>query len=351
MNKKPFFSVIVPTYSRLPMLKQTLEHLNRQTYARDRYEIIVVDDGSTDGTEPYLQELKKQKALHYIRQSNSGPAQARNAGADLAKGEVLAFTDDDCLPDANWLTALAGAYADHQKGKIGGIGGRIENIANDRFLQRYYQVQGGYHTGHEARPHLYLDTANASFPRSIFMEMGGFNERFVSGEDVEFGLRLLSAEYTLDVTLNAIIRHVGRSSLKGMFQQSLLRGYGMAYLSFSYSSLFEPPTSQGVRLAIRNYLDYLVAYARRAPLAIRPFVYGASGAFHKAAYSLPITEHFLRKQLPEQRERYRQMGLSQKQSFVYLGLETVNFIFVLLGRVVGGYAYGKQQVRLKKETR
>jgi glycosyltransferase involved in cell wall biosynthesis len=335
------------------MLKQTLGCLKKQRYADSRYEIIVVDDGSTDGTKDYLEDLANRGRLQYIRQSNAGPARARNAGAALAKGKILAFTDDDCQPDDRWLSALDKAYASFQGYRIGGIGGRIENVGTGHLLHEYYRVQGSYHAEHKAQGLRFLDTANATFPRSVFLEIGGFNEQFdfPSGEDVEFGLRVLDAGYKLASISNAIVWHVGRTSIPSMLKQSLLRGYGAAYLSFSYASLFEPPESQGIRLTIRKMLDSWREISREAPLIIRPFVYGAATALHKAAHSLPIIEDFFRLHLPKQLTRYQAMGLSKKRAITYLVLEITNFVFRLLGRVAGGYRYAHKQAQADRRIR
>ncbi|MCS7063994.1 MAG: glycosyltransferase family 2 protein, partial [Methylacidiphilales bacterium] len=89
----PKFSVIIPTYNRAPLLKQTLDSVLNQSFLD--YEIIIVDDGSTDDTWQYLQSLRVK--VTYYRQDNKGPAAARNLGAQHASGDYLAFLDSDDL--------------------------------------------------------------------------------------------------------------------------------------------------------------------------------------------------------------------------------------------------------------
>ena len=110
-------SVVIPTYNRKERLKDTLESLFHQTIPKDQYEIIVVDDGSSDGTEELVQVMIKTSpcSLRYFKQKNQGQAAARNLGIKNAVAEIIGFTDDDCIVDAGWIQKAA----DYFKGKIG----------------------------------------------------------------------------------------------------------------------------------------------------------------------------------------------------------------------------------------
>src|SRR5262249_55512081 len=107
MTSPPLFSVIIPTYMRPQQLQDCLEGLACQNYPRDRYEVIVVDDGSPDMPEPVTTPFHARMQLRLLRAPHGGPAAARNAGAREAAGDLLAFTDDDCVPSSGWLQALA----------------------------------------------------------------------------------------------------------------------------------------------------------------------------------------------------------------------------------------------------
>src|SRR6185369_10255511 len=98
---QPFFSIIVPTYERPAQLSRCLQSLGQLDYPKENYEILVVDDGSAHPLDdvPF--------PVRILRHENTGPAGARNFGASQARGEFLAFTDDDCQPDAGWLRELA----------------------------------------------------------------------------------------------------------------------------------------------------------------------------------------------------------------------------------------------------
>jgi glycosyltransferase involved in cell wall biosynthesis len=101
----PFVSVVIPTHNRGEILKHTIESLFSQSYPGDRYEIIVVDNASTDGTEEMIHSIQSEApcSLKYFRKENEGPGAARNLGISKASGDVVAFTDSDCVADHNWL--------------------------------------------------------------------------------------------------------------------------------------------------------------------------------------------------------------------------------------------------------
>src|SRR3989338_1972884 len=95
-------TIIIPTYNRKNMLKKCLHILLTQNYFNEKYEVIVVDDGSRDGTKEVVRAFNNPQ-LRYYWQENKGPGAAINAGARIAKGDILAFTEDDCIVSKDWL--------------------------------------------------------------------------------------------------------------------------------------------------------------------------------------------------------------------------------------------------------
>jgi len=96
-------TLIMPTYNKLPRLRLTISSLENQTYDKDRYEVIVVDDGSTDGTCQFLSELKSNVNFRIVRQDNNGRSSARNTGLSLARGRLIIFTDDDLILSPSFI--------------------------------------------------------------------------------------------------------------------------------------------------------------------------------------------------------------------------------------------------------
>src|SRR5215207_3783671 len=125
---QPTFSVIVPTFQRAASLERCLEALGAQRIERDRFEVIVVDDGSAEPPRAIVRRAAGALDVRLIEQGNAGPASARNAGAGAARGAYVVFTDDDCRPDPGWLHALDAMIARYPGCAIGG---RVVNALGD----------------------------------------------------------------------------------------------------------------------------------------------------------------------------------------------------------------------------
>lgn len=349
MKTSPCVTVIIPTHNRLAMLRQNLECLNSQTYPADKYEIIVVDNGSEDGTKNYLTKLHERGIIRYIRQAPLGPAVAGNVGAREAHGEIVAFTSDDCLPESDWLAALAESYASNESSlPIVAVGGMIKNVAEGHWLRPFYAIQGNRHKANDVEIPEYLDIANASFLRSVFLEIGGFDEafHFPAAEDVDLGLRFTAAGYTLHTNPDAVVWHQGRLSLWGMIRQSFGRGRGSAYLRIKHPERYATPDSYGLRLKIRRSLNHLLEWSQSIPSFLRPFICGLTAMLRCGAFSLvEVFEYFIPRYLPDQISHYRSLNLPLSKQILYLSLEWCDYLMQLIGRVIGTFTYVSQQIQ------
>jgi glycosyltransferase involved in cell wall biosynthesis len=185
MKELPFVSVIVPTYNRASLLKRLLESLREQTYPADKFEVLIVDDGSTDETPQVVEEFARSApfAVRYFRQPRKGPAAARNLGIQYSKGEIIAFADHDVTVIKEWI---ARAIRYFKELKVDGVEGRTEPHGEDTpFSHRNYNLNGG----------LYL-TCNMFYTKTILQKVGGFDERFFPPpyrEDTDLAWRVLDA--------------------------------------------------------------------------------------------------------------------------------------------------------------
>jgi len=127
------FSIVIPTYARPQKLAQCLNAIAHLNYPRDRFEVIIVDDGSPISIEPVIQPFREQFNLTLMTQSNAGPANARNTGVTLAKGKYIVFTDDDCEPDVNWLQVFADGFSKKPDCMLGGY--TINKLSDNIFSQ------------------------------------------------------------------------------------------------------------------------------------------------------------------------------------------------------------------------
>ena len=109
-SRQPFFSVIIPTYSRPAELPACLEALARQQFPTDSFEVIVVDDGSPSPPDATVQKFQNRLAVTLVTAGHGGPAAARNHGAQRATGRFFAFTDDDCRPAPEWRDARRAGF-------------------------------------------------------------------------------------------------------------------------------------------------------------------------------------------------------------------------------------------------
>jgi glycosyltransferase involved in cell wall biosynthesis len=230
MSQLPTFSVIIPTRDRPAELAACLESLAQQDYPRDRFEVIVVDDAGRLPSAAAVATLgDRLKKLIVVNQSRrSGPSVARNCGAAHATGELLAFTDDDCTPSADWLQKLAARFASTPGHLIGGrvINALTENpysTASHVILDAVYD----YYDPEQGRPH-FFPTSNFALAAGKFIEMGGFNEKWplAAAEDREFCYRWLQRGFRMTHASEAKVYHRHPLTLDGFCRLHFRYGRG-----------------------------------------------------------------------------------------------------------------------------
>jgi glycosyltransferase involved in cell wall biosynthesis len=194
----PEVTVVIPTRDRPAGLAAALDALRAQTLDPGRFEVVVVDDGSSPPAVASAGGLDVRVVRH---DAPRGPAAARNAGWRAARGGLVAFTDDDCTPAPGWLAALiAASGADERVVVQGPIAPRPD--------QR--QLLGPLsHTLDVAGPSRYAMTANIAYPRALLERLGGFDEWFrrACGEDVELGARAAKAGAVTRFAPDALVHH------------------------------------------------------------------------------------------------------------------------------------------------
>jgi glycosyltransferase involved in cell wall biosynthesis len=220
------FSVIVPAYQAAQHLPRCLSALQQQTIDRAQYEIIVIDDGSTDGTADVAEQaLCDFPVARIIRAEHSGPAGARNLGVQAAQGNVLLFTDADCEPAPGWIEHFARAFADPSvSGAKGSYATRQQSLVA-RFVQQEYQERYDY-TRRQSRID-FIDTYSAAYRRTAFTDNGGFDVSFptASVEDQEFSFRLAERGYHLVFVPTAIVYHQHNTSLARYYRRKYNIGH------------------------------------------------------------------------------------------------------------------------------
>jgi GT2 family glycosyltransferase len=222
------FSIITPTYGRAASLAQLLNFLTRLDYPSERFEVIVVDDGGPALLDETVSAFRNQLHVRLLRQENLGPAAARNYGAREAAGRYLAFTDDDCLPDAGWLRELDQAL---QKAPAAVCGGRTTNLYTSNLPAQATQLLMDYlyqNYSPTQRAGAFFPTNNVSVPRDEFLALGGFDEHLRFGEDREFCYRWQSRGGLFVHAPRAVVQHARRLSLRKFIHLHYLYGGGTA---------------------------------------------------------------------------------------------------------------------------
>jgi len=190
---RPKLSVVIPTYNKANLLRATLKSLSEQNISPTTFEVIVVDDGSSDGTRDFLEKLKPNFSLRCVfHDANRGRAVARNSGVTRAEGEIVVFLDGDMVVIPGFLRAHIRCH-DEGAGRVV-IGNVVpaEYVPRDR-LSRYLATRGVHKLfPGEAVPFRYFVTNNSSLRRADLIRAGRFDERLVAwgGEDLELGYRL-----------------------------------------------------------------------------------------------------------------------------------------------------------------
>jgi len=246
--KTEFVSVVIPTYNRARMLKRCLQSLCNQNYPLNRYEIIVVDDGSTDNTTKIIAKFKPVRLI-YIRQNRKGPAIARNKGIKVAKGSIILFIDDDSIADKNLIREIIMSFTGED---VGGVKGRVEPIYDDKNSLCYLLGKNIYLSEYS------LATNNIAYRRDVLNEVGLFDESFPvpSWEDVDLGMRVLDLGYKIIYNPNAVVWHKHENSLPVFKKKAYINGVGLAHYSKKW--LFRKPTRS--LLALYNDTKLAVYY-------------------------------------------------------------------------------------------
>ena len=233
-------SVIIPTYNRKNFLKSCLQSLFRQSYPKGQYEIIVVDDGSTDGAREMVQKLKF-KNLRYYYQKNQGPAAARNLGIKHAQGKIIAFTDDDCIVDQDWLRSLVEKLIRDKK--IVGAGGRILAWKPKNLIEKYAEVflfgsKGDTIKGKFQPP--FLVTANCAYYAKTIKKIGLFDSSSrLLEEDLDLSWRLNFLGYQFAYAPSAIVYHRMPQTLKSLLAKYFLYGRGKTAAVYKHQNRLE----------------------------------------------------------------------------------------------------------------
>lgn len=226
MPSTPFFSLIIPTYNRPQQLAACLKAITGLTYPAGAFEVIVVDDGSSAGLEETVDLFCNQINIQLFKKKNEGPASARNFGAAKAKGNYLAFTDDDCLPARDWLSRMAEQL---ERTPDCLLGGQTVNQLKDNIFSAASQliVDIVYdHYNRQPDKARFFASNNLVAPAGIFAEIGSFSGGWRTSEDRELCDRWLWKGHKMIYVEQAIVYHRHNLNLFSYCRQHFAYGKG-----------------------------------------------------------------------------------------------------------------------------
>jgi glycosyltransferase involved in cell wall biosynthesis len=226
MTDAPIFSIVIPTYKRPEQLAVCLQACARLEYPHDRFEIIIVDDGSPVPVEVPKNDGSNLVSITCLRQFNSGPASARNMGAQHARGNILAFTDDDCTPTPQWLRALAQSVNDAPTGLVGGqtINGLVDNLYSTASQMIVDEAYAYFHSRNSGLR--FFASNNMAVAAELFHKSGGFDSSFRISEDRNFCNRWICQGKPLIYAPEAIVHHHHHLTLPTFYRQHFNYGRG-----------------------------------------------------------------------------------------------------------------------------
>lgn len=238
----PSVSIVIPAYNSARHIPRLLESLFAQSYPQDRYEILLVDDGSTDTTASVAERAFAgwRGRGRVIRKPNGGPASARNAGFRASSSDVIAFIDSDCVADPNWLASVTPMLTEQAEG----VGGPLRNVSPPGWVSDYLDACEFFRQRIRNGQVDYLLTANAAFRRDALARVGGFDERpGVWAEDADLSFRLKQEGYTLLLAPTGAVTHFGSpSTVRSLCRELYRYGFGAATLSRNWRNGRTPLT-------------------------------------------------------------------------------------------------------------
>lgn len=289
---QPFFSIVIPTFNRRDNLERCLKSIAALEFPQDLFEVVIVNDGGFVASELDLSVAAGGAALRVVSQKNRGPAAARNTGVAMARGEFIAFIDDDCVVPRDWLNNLAKATSQTPDALIGG---RTTNLfPNNVFSETSQAIVDyvcRYYDGNDGRSTFFASN-NITVRTSLIRDIGGFDESFRTAEDRDFCRRWADHGREFAYAPQVVVMHGHRLTLASLHAQHF--SYGRGALPFwkkgaKVDSHFhvEPPRFYSAMLR------FPFATGRRAApllsaLIVSTQVANAAGFFFEAAKTLLV---------------------------------------------------------------
>lgn len=237
--KKPEVSIIVITYNRAKVLRLCVESLLKQNYPPERYEIVIVDSNSTDGTAEMLKEYRGK--VRKVNCPEKGYSTSRNFGVKNAKADIIAFTDSDCFPSKDWVRKIVENF--RKDPKLYAVGGSTTVIFNRTIVARVSQEIVNYTIDRLKKDGSvpFLTTTNLALKKELFKKIGYFDSVFdlETGEDSDFCWRIFKAGERIRYQPSLRVKHDQRSTLLSFLKQHYKYGRGIFLVKKKHSDFMK----------------------------------------------------------------------------------------------------------------
>lgn len=260
-QEKKLISIVVTVKNEAHNIKHLLESLVLQ---EPPVEIIIIDAASTDGTQDIVRSYQKEYDFIVLNQYAAQRGESRNRGIKLSKGEIVAFTDGDCICNPFWAREIRNSIKNTDI-----VGGKTIAMGYEPFqslgrVEVYYKDQD-----------ITWPSCNLAYKKHILEEIGGFDRRFVTAEDVDMNYRAVDRGYKISHNEKMVVYHRERSTVVSFFKQAFWNGFGRKQLTVKHGSLWSSynPTEMlekqigfwwitRTMVALTGYFSYLMAHKR-----------------------------------------------------------------------------------------
>ena len=216
---KPLVSVIVPAYNAAKTIKGCIESLLKQSYRT--YEVIVVDNNSTDDTRRILESFGER--IRTLKEVKKGSFAARNTGVKNARGEILAFVDSDCVVGDDWLEKLTEPII--SEGEVAAYGGSVD-AQETRWSRMEHAYEESFIDGFSKGEYIQMgDTKNLAIKRDVFLGIGGFDDSFEWSGDTDFGLRFAEAGFRIRLAEGCRAKHYFKAGFWKLVRNKFRHGF------------------------------------------------------------------------------------------------------------------------------
>lgn len=237
------YSLVVASFNRLDELKELFPSLDAQIFDLSLVEVIIVDDGSNDGTDTFVKQYKAPYDINYYHQANQGPGAARNLGMKMSNGDYILFTDSDCIWPPDYLSKVDANLSVSDYDAFGGPDSFHPDFSDllkaINYAMTSFLGTGGTRGSKKSVAKFYPRSFNMGIKQEVFQRIGGFGD-LRHGQDMDFSARIYQAGFRVGLIDNATVFHKRRTSFKKFFKQIFNWGVARINLTRMHEGFLKP---------------------------------------------------------------------------------------------------------------